>query len=75
MMPVDQAWIHGRPVDLSRVANQISGAGEELPGRADEKVSMVLSELMNGLASKPGELSSWRWTAGPNAPEVSDLVE
>lgn len=52
-----------RPVDLSRVANQMSGAADSLPLRADEKVSIEPSLLMNGRASNAGELRSCMWTA------------
>src|SRR5690348_3282701 len=70
-----QARVHSWPVALTRVANQMSGAGDGLPGLAEEKVSVVPSQLMNGRASNPGELSPSRWIAGPNGSEVFDLVE
>jgi hypothetical protein len=53
----------------------MSGAGEGLPCLAEEKVSMVSSQLMNGRASKPSELSACRWIAGPNCSDVLDRVE
>ena len=53
----------------------MSGAGEGLPARADEKVNIVPSQLMNGRASNPAELRLSRWIAGPNGSEVLDRVE
>src|SRR4029078_11990928 len=68
-----QPRAHSCPVALPRVANQMSGAEDVLPARADEKVRIAPSQLMNGRASNPSELRSCRWIAGPNGPDVLDL--
>ena len=61
----DRPFVHRCPTALARVLNHMSGAGDEPPGRVDEKVSMVPSQLMNGRASNTGELSDSSWMAGP----------
>ena len=45
---------------LAALENQMSGAGDGFPARAEEKVSIEPSELMNGRASNPAELSCVR---------------
>ena len=55
--PDDRPFVHQWPTALDRVLNQMSGAGEGLPARAEEKVSIVPSQLMKGRASNPAELS------------------
>ena len=56
----DRPFVHRWPTALERVLNHISGAGEVLPGRADEKISIVPSKLTYGRASNPAELSESR---------------
>jgi hypothetical protein len=65
MRPVRCACVH--LVTAGRIEYQMSGAGEGFPARADEKVSIVPSLLMNGRASKPGLLSPRKWIAEPKA--------
>jgi hypothetical protein len=61
-------------VIFSLVENQISGAGDSLPVRPEEKVSSVPSLLMTGRASNAGELNPSRWTAVPNGWDVLERV-
>jgi len=75
MRSVGHSHFGQRPPALLRVEYQMSGAGDGFPGLADEKVRSVPSQLMNGRASKSGELSDSSWIAGPNGCDVLERVE